>query len=121
MKINKYNISKETKNSSTIRGDVITNTTTSVNTELETHTIYGQPYNGTQDVGGDMSNITSITTVGGDINVKATTEESLGFTGNLEGIKAYGVCLLTSVSDAFSTYVNEGSSCGGCGSCHKNT
>lgn len=55
------------------------------------------------------------------VNVKATTEENLGFTGNLEGIKAYGVCLLTSVSDAFSTYVNEGSSCGGCGSCHKNT
>ena len=41
MQINKYNISKETKNSSTIRGNVITNTTTSVNTELETHTIYG--------------------------------------------------------------------------------
>lgn len=83
MKINKYNISKETKNSSTIRGDVITNTTTSVNTELETHTIYGQPYNGTQDVGGDMSNITSITTVGGDINVKATTDEQDKVGGNI--------------------------------------
>lgn len=54
------------------------------------------------------------------VNIKATTEEHLGFTGNLEGIKAYAVCLLTSVSDAFSSYVNAPSSCGGCGSCHKN-
>ena len=83
MQINKYNISKETKNSSTIRGDVITNTTTSVTTELETHTIYGQPYNGKKDVGGDMSNITSITTVGGDINVKATTDEQDKVGGNI--------------------------------------
>ncbi|MCL1913613.1 MAG: 2-C-methyl-D-erythritol 2,4-cyclodiphosphate synthase [Eubacteriaceae bacterium] len=29
------------------------------------------------------------------INVKAKTEEGLGFTGNQEGIKAYAVCILT--------------------------
>ena len=28
------------------------------------------------------------------VNVKATTEEGLGFTGNLEGISAHSVCLL---------------------------
>lgn len=28
------------------------------------------------------------------VNVKATTEEGLGFTGKLEGISAYAVCLL---------------------------
>ncbi|MDO4743419.1 MAG: 2-C-methyl-D-erythritol 2,4-cyclodiphosphate synthase [bacterium] len=28
------------------------------------------------------------------INIKATTEEGLGFTGNLEGISAYAVCLI---------------------------
>lgn len=28
------------------------------------------------------------------VNVKATTEEKLGFTGNLEGISAHAVCLL---------------------------
>ena len=28
------------------------------------------------------------------INVKATTEEKLGFTGNKEGIAAHSVCLL---------------------------
>lgn len=29
-----------------------------------------------------------------DVNIKATTEEGLGFTGNLEGIAAHAVCLL---------------------------
>ena len=28
------------------------------------------------------------------VNVKATTEEGLGFTGSLEGISAHAVCLL---------------------------
>ncbi len=28
------------------------------------------------------------------VNIKATTEEGLGFTGNLEGISAHAVCLL---------------------------
>ena len=28
------------------------------------------------------------------VNVKATTEEGLGFTGNLEGISAHAVCLI---------------------------
>ena len=30
----------------------------------------------------------------GDINIKATTEEKLGFTGNEQGIAAHAVCLL---------------------------
>ena len=30
----------------------------------------------------------------GDISVKATTEEWLGFTGDMSGIKAYAVCLV---------------------------
>ena len=29
-----------------------------------------------------------------NINIKASTEEGLGFTGSIEGIKAYAVCLL---------------------------
>ena len=32
------------------------------------------------------------------VNVKATTEENLGFTGNHEGISAYAVCLVTKIS-----------------------
>ena len=44
------------------------------------------------------------------VNVKATTEEGLGFTGKGEGIAAQAVCLLTSAQDAFSrnvTYQTE--------------
>ena len=33
------------------------------------------------------------------INIKATTEEGLGFTGAREGISAWAVCLLDNVSD----------------------
>lgn len=33
------------------------------------------------------------------INVKATTEESLGFTGNLEGMSCHAVCLLEERED----------------------
>lgn len=32
------------------------------------------------------------------VNVKATTEENLGFTGRLEGISSHAVCLIESVS-----------------------
>jgi 2-C-methyl-D-erythritol 2,4-cyclodiphosphate synthase len=48
------------------------------------------------------------------VNIKATTEEGMGFTGRGEGIAAQAICLLTSP-------VNEGVSgmqargCGGCG------
>ena len=31
------------------------------------------------------------------VNVKATTEEKLGFTGNLEGISAHSVCLIDNI------------------------
>lgn len=43
------------------------------------------------------------------INIKATTEERLGFTGREEGIAAQSICLLEQV--------NMGSSCGGCAGC----
>ena len=50
------------------------------------------------------------------INIKATTEEGLGFTGASEGIAAHAVCLITTVRDSFSTDVTPHScdSCQGC-------
>ncbi len=50
------------------------------------------------------------------VNVKATTEEGLGFTGAGEGISAQAVCMLTSPVNLSSEDVMERgcSSCGGC-------
>ena len=47
------------------------------------------------------------------VNIKATTEEGLGFTGSLEGISAHAVCALTSVQD-FMEEDRMSSGCPGC-------
>ena len=55
------------------------------------------------------------------VNVKATTEEGLGFTGSGEGISSQAICLLASPMDAFSinaTFQN-GEGCGGCQGCER--
>ena len=49
------------------------------------------------------------------VNVKATTEEGLGFTGSGEGISAQAVCILTSPFDLMARQVGGG--CEGCGGC----
>lgn len=49
------------------------------------------------------------------VNVKATTEEGLGFTGTGEGISSQAVCILTSPFDLTAMPVQGGcESCGGC-------
>lgn len=51
------------------------------------------------------------------VNVKATTEEGLGFTGTGEGISSQAVCLLNTPYGLYSQDVNGG--CSGCGGCPK--
>lgn len=46
------------------------------------------------------------------INVKATTEENLGFTGRGEGIAAQAVCILYTAREMYSVDVSEG--CAAC-------
>lgn len=51
------------------------------------------------------------------VNVKATTEEGLGFTGNGEGISSQAICILTSPFDLGAMPVQNG--CEGCAGCKK--
>ena len=51
------------------------------------------------------------------VNVKATTEEGLGFTGTGEGISSQAICLLTSPRDMVTMEVGAERACGGCSGC----
>lgn len=51
------------------------------------------------------------------INVKATTEEGLGFTGSEEGISSQAICALSSVSDYIYAQTDLQSRCSGCKGC----
>ncbi len=51
------------------------------------------------------------------VNVKATTEEGLGFTGTGEGISAQAICMLTSPFDLTAQQIAGG--CEGCNGCGK--
>lgn len=52
------------------------------------------------------------------VNVKATTEEGLGFTGTGQGISSQAVCLLTSPYNLVAEDV-QASGCAGCSGCSK--
>lgn len=53
------------------------------------------------------------------VNVKATTEEGLGFTGTKEGISSQAICLLQSPENLVSwdALESEGAKCQGCSGC----
>lgn len=54
------------------------------------------------------------------INVKATTEEGLGFTGTGEGISSHAVCLIEKITNySYNVTPTEGG-CGGCRGCERN-
>ncbi len=51
------------------------------------------------------------------VNIKATTEEGLGFTGSGEGIAAQAVCMLTSLMELSQADVTGQNGCSGCAGC----
>ena len=53
----------------------------------------------------------------GQVNVKANTEEGLGFTGSGEGISSQAICLVTTPYDLTAQAVQGG--CGSCSGCPK--
>lgn len=53
------------------------------------------------------------------VNVKATTEEGLGFTGTGEGISSQAICALEKITHFYNVSMEAGQGCGGCGGCRK--
>ena len=55
------------------------------------------------------------------VNIKATTEEGLGFTGSLEGISSQAICAIEKITNMPSFQVGEERSCGSCCGCKKDS
>lgn len=53
------------------------------------------------------------------VNVKATTEEGLGFTGAKEGISSQAICMLTTPMEAYSVMSSSDGGCASCPGCQK--
>lgn len=93
MNIIKYNSAKDTANTranvstTVINGGTGSGSSDSSAKLAETHTIFGQPFDGTQDVSGDITNVQNITAVGGDVVVKSLTDSEGEFGGNIQADK----------------------------------
>ena len=53
------------------------------------------------------------------INVKATTEEGLGFTGTEQGISSQAICALTTIYESSVAVADSQAGCEGCAGCRK--
>lgn len=53
------------------------------------------------------------------INVKATTEEGLGFTGTEQGISSQAICSLTTIYEGSFAVADSEGGCAGCSGCKK--
>ena len=53
------------------------------------------------------------------VNIKATTEEGLGFTGKKEGISSQAICCLFGLYEASAAVFDKERNCRGCGGCAK--
>lgn len=51
------------------------------------------------------------------VNIKATTEEGLGFSGRQEGISAQAICALAGLYEASAPAYDSARNCEGCGGC----
>ncbi len=54
------------------------------------------------------------------INVKATTEEGLGFTGTEQGISSQAICALTTIYESSVAVADSATGCAGCPGCSRN-
>lgn len=105
MNIIKYNSSKDSTNTRTGDNTTVINGGTPSGGESsgklsETHLIFGNPFDGTQDVSGDITNVQNITAVGGDVVVKSQIDSDGEYGGNIEAdkdIKAGGNVTATKV------------------------
>lgn len=95
---------KNTNNSSTSNGATIINNITNEGGDLnlDTHYFWGQPYNGTQDVSGNLSGVTNINASGkitsselSSTTISSTTVTANTFNGNLGNLSTLNVENLT--------------------------
>lgn len=93
MKITKYNKAKEEGSTGRITDSgTLISSPSYASAEVcdeakrlkDTHLIFGQPFNGTADVSGDLTNVNNITASGGDITVRA--EDGKGGNITADGI-----------------------------------